>query len=449
MRFARLHLFSIPLAMAVCQSGAARADTVYLKNGNAIEGQVTDNRSTSGEVVIGIGENGMMMLRAGEVDRIEAGAPAATAPSRAAAKDAAAPAPAMERGRVSVTAPAGADWYGDRVYEGVLLPESTDKMIVLEIPGPGKVFIARTPETVVKQLEGAEARPMPAAAGNESEIRTTHRISLKNGRKISGTLVPTSESEPLKLRVGNLGEMRIPRSDVAEKGIEEVQGSIKLPQPAEAEPAAPAAGGAPPAQPGAQGGAQPQAPGTPVDREAMKREIRAEIIRELLDAMIEEKMGTSLESAILEPAESRIPALTNDEIFEIRDAVTDLGRQRSRNRVRAENTLKMMGPATLPFLAEPAKHPFELTRRAVQRIVRDIGDPAGAPLAIAALNDPDEFVRAHAAEALARILPSEIAYDATADEPERLAARLAYEELFREHARARARDAMAKSIVER
>ena len=56
MRFARLHLFSLPLAMAVLQSGPARADTVYLKNGNAIEGQVTDNRATSGEVVIRIGE---------------------------------------------------------------------------------------------------------------------------------------------------------------------------------------------------------------------------------------------------------------------------------------------------------------------------------------------------------------------------------------------------------
>ena len=448
MRFARLHLFSLPLAMAVLQSGSTRADTVYLKNGNAIEGQVTDNRATSGEVVIRIGENGWTMLRAGEVDRIEAGAPSGR-PAPASTKAAAEPAPAMERGRVSVTAPAGADWYGNRVYEGVVLPESTDKMIVLEIPGPGKVFIARTPETVVKQLEGAEARPMPAAAGNESEIRTTHMITLKNGRKIAGTVVPTAETEPLKIRVGNLGEMRIPRSDVAEKGIEEVQGSIKLPQPAEEQPAAPAAGGAPPAQPGAPG-AQGQAPAAPADREAMKREIRAEIIRELLDAMIEEKMGTAVESAAALPSMESMPAnLTNEEIFQIRDAVSELGRQRSRNRVRAENELKMMGKTALPFLAEAAKHPFDLTRRAVQRIVRDIGEPSGAPLAIGALNDPDEQVRMLAGEALDRILPSTIAYDSRMDEAERLAATMAYEELFREYARARARDAIVKSLAER
>jgi len=417
---------------------------VYLKNGNAIEGQVTDNRSTSGEVVIRIGENGMMLLRGGEVDRIEAGAPRAT-PAPAAAKGAAEPAPAMEKGRVSVTAPAGADWYGNRVYEGVLLPESNDKTIVLGVPGPGKVFLARTPETVVKQLEGTEARPMPAAAGNESEIRTTHTITLKNGRKISGTLVPTAESEPLKLRVGNLGEMRIGRNDVAEKGIEEVQGSMKLPRPAEERP--PAAGQPAPAQPAAPG-AQGQAP-APVDREAMKREIRAEIIRELLDAMIEEKMATAVESAALPSTEPMPANMTNEEILQIRDAVTELGRQRSRNRVRAETELKRIGKPALSFLAESAKHPFDLTRRAVQRIVRDIGDASGAPLAIGALNDADEQVRRLAGEALDRILPSQVAYDPRGDEAERLAAQMAYEELFREYARARARDAIVKSLAER
>jgi hypothetical protein len=141
--------------------------------------------------------------------------------------------------------------------------------------------------------------------------------------------------------------------------------------------------------------------------------------------------------------------MTGDEIVQIRDAVTELGRQRSRNRVRAETELKRMGKSALPFLAESAKHPFNLTRRAVQRIVHEIGDPSGAPLAIGALHEADEQVRVLAAGALDRILPSQIAYDPRGDEAERLAAQMAYEELFREYARARARDAIVKSLVER
>ncbi len=85
---------------------------------------------------------------------------------------------------------------------------------------------------------------------------------------------------------------------------------------------------------------------------------------------------------------------------EIRRYVSELSRQRSQNRVRAEAALKRLGPVTLPYLEKAARHPFALTRRAIIRIVAKTGGPEGVKLLRAALKDEDSWVRKLALEAL-------------------------------------------------
>lgn len=87
---------------------------------------------------------------------------------------------------------------------------------------------------------------------------------------------------------------------------------------------------------------------------------------------------------------------------EIRGYVSELSRQRSQNRVRAEAALKRLGPVTIPYLEEAARHPFALTRRAVIRIVAGTKDARGEKLLRAALKDEDSWVRKLAHEALSR-----------------------------------------------
>jgi hypothetical protein len=439
MTFARFRLLALAL-LACAGSTLARealADSVYLTNGARIDGKVTDNRSTSGKVVVHIGDAGYITLRAGQVDRIEmGGAPAAAAP--AAAKDEAKAVPAVEGQRVVVTAPPKADYYGSRTYEGTISPESNDKTLVLEIPGPGKVYIPRGPDTIVTRATETAGAPQPAAATPESrEVRTTHKIHLANGETLQGDLLPSAETEPVKLGVGRLGVLTIPRSKIAPNGIEKADGVIRLPE----EPKAP------------EGGAPEQPPAReplPAEiREEIKRELRSEILREVLDQIIEEKMQELYPAEPLRGADvgGDEEPLENEAILAIQDAVTELGRQRTRNRVRAEDFLVDAGSAALPYLGPAAKHPFPLTRRSVQRIIRDIGDVRGAVLSIPALDDPDPFVRQLAGEALAVLLPSDIAFDPAADPAEIRGAQAAYRALFEETIQQSLREAAASEVA--
>jgi hypothetical protein len=447
MTFARFRLLA--LAVSACAgltvAREAIADSVYLKNGARIDGKVTDNRTTSGKVVVTINETGFVTLRAGEVDRIEMGGGEAAAPAAVAGDDAAKAVRAMEKQRVAVTT-ANGDYYGNRTYEGTLSPESNEKTIVLEVPGPGKVYIPAGAKTVVTRMTAEEeaAMPKPAAATTESrEIPTTYKIHLTNGETLMGDLIPTSDAEPVKLRVGRWGFTAIPRDKIAPNGIEKADGMIRLPE----EPKAPAPGaeGAPPS---AQQG-EPMPPGA---REELKREIRSELLREMLDQMIDEKLqqlypAPPLQGAALEEDGDEEP-LENDTILAIQDAVVELGRQRSTNRTRAERFLSEdAGSAALPYLVLPARHPFALTRRSVQRILRAIGDVRGAPLSIAALSDPDEFVRQLAHEALETLLPSSIAYDASGDAGQIREAQAQYQTLFDDTVRSHVRESVLREVA--
>jgi hypothetical protein len=443
MRFARFRLLA--LAVAACAASTlareALADSVYLKNGARIDGKVTDNRTTSGKVVVVIDETGFITLRAGEVDRIEMGSGVAAAPAATAGEDAAKAVRALEKQRVTVTTPADGDYYGNRTYEGTLSPESNEKTIVLEVPGPGKVYIPAGAETVVTRLtEEAAALQLAAASPDVREVPTTHKVHLLNGETLLGDIVPTGDAEPVKLRVGRFGIITIARAKIAPNGIEKADGVIRLPE----EPKAPPAG--------AEGAAPPPA-GEPMPaelREQLRRELRSELLREVLDQIIDEKIqelypSPPLQGAALEDGDEE--PLENEEILAIQDAVTELGRQRSRNRVRAEDYLAGAGSAALRYLGPAARHPFALTRRSVQRIVRDIGDVRGAALSIPALSDPDPFVRQLAGEALQVILPSDIAYDAAAGEAELRAAQARYRALFEATLRSDVREAVLSEVA--
>ena len=96
-----------------------------------------------------------------------------------------------------------------------------------------------------------------------------------------------------------------------------------------------------------------------------------------------------------EPIDAKLEA-------EILGYISELSRQRSQNRVRAEAALKRLGPVTLPYLEKAAVHPFALTRRAVVRIAAAAGGEASDKLLRAALEDKDEWVRKIAREALGK-----------------------------------------------
>jgi hypothetical protein len=343
----------------------------------------------------------------------------------AAAQDAPKPAaPAEGKSPVIVTLKNGSDYYGPGVYYGWIASKPEDTQIVLILPGGGKLTLPKD-QASVEELRQEPEPPKAEAEGAVKAVPTTHVVHLKNGRKLVGTVVATAESEPLKLRLGNLGVQLLDRKRVEK--VEEAAGSYELPA-AELE-----------IEPGREA-VQPRVPVPPEAIEELKKEIRRQILRELLEGIIDEKVESKIDKAVEKEktfVDAASFALPEDVILDIQFQVRELGRQRNTNRVRAEAALTRHGAAVLPFLSPAASHPFELTRRAVQRIIADIGDVRASPLAIRALNDEDVFVRRLAHDALVKLLGTAVSYDPQGDERARRAAQEKYEELWesvqREH----------------
>ncbi len=118
---------------------------------------------------------------------------------------------------------------------------------------------------------------------------------------------------------------------------------------------------------------------------------------------------------------------------EIQENILDLTRWRSRNRVNAERRLASLGPVVIPFLAQVSRDPFELTRRAVARIIRDIGHPSAIPIAIDLLMDEDNFVRETAAEALRSITGIDLGYQPYASHESRYQAQQRWRQWWEEY----------------
>jgi hypothetical protein len=408
--------FSISIFLSVILTVAlstpsARGDVIHLKNGNRIEGEVLAAGSEggdSGRVTVVIAGAGRMMLRASEVERIEDGeAKPAEAAGGAAGE------------WVAVTLSRGASFYGPGAIYGTVSSESDDRTLVLAIPDVGKVRIPKDAVASTVKIEAPAEAEAPAEEPREFE--TTHVVYLKNGRRLTGNLMPGDEGAPVRLLVGNLGVVEVPRHSL-ERIVEE-KGTTRLPEPP------PPAEATPPEAP-------PGTAETPEAQERLREELRKEILNELLESLLEERLGTAggrgrtLESA---HRSALVEGLTGEEVLRIQELVKELGRQRNQNRVRAERQLEELGSPVLPFLGAAAHHPLDLTRRAVQRLVRGIGDVRGAPLAIEALEDADVMVRELAHEALETLLPEvRIAFDAEGAPRKRLEAVNAYWEHWAE-----------------
>jgi len=421
MKFSRNVVIPVGLTFALAvalELKPGSADTVYLTNGYTIEGKVTDNREQNGKVRVEFGEVGYSILHGSDVAKIVVGEP----------KQAETPE------YVTVKVRKGADYYGKTSYTGILSPQSDDETVVLEIPGAGKIFIPR---------EGTEiAEPDPSArigdtepAAAERVIQTTHQILLTNGNTLLGDLIATPESEPVKLAVGQLGVITIARDTILPDGIKNLAGAIKLP-PEPEEPAADETHGE-----------------MPVDedlRQQLLDQLRAELLGELIDQIIGEKVDHAIESAGLwEVGPGDRVDLTLDEIQQIQFYVSNLSRQRPRERVWGEKQLKRVGSVALPFLQSVVDHPLRLVRRGVQRLIAHYGDLRGAPMSIRALNDPDHFVREIAGKALADLLPeSGVEYNPRARESTRVKAQEQYAEYWAQLAVDLGREAVYEKLTQ-
>ena len=359
------------------------ADTVLLKNGSRISGTIeSDERDRRGSIILRINQSGHIILRYSEITSIEKGDGNT--------------APASNGGFVEVELKKGNAFYGSGSYFGRISSASTDKELVLDVPSAGTIRIPRSAVKSIAQVPDSDSSLVPIAARNDGGaprrqiIETTHAVYLRNGRKLTGALMSTAQSEPLKLRVGDLGVMILNRADVLY--VEEEAGVIEI------------GGNSTAGEATSNAETDDTEAGNVSDLDTLKAQLKEEILRELLEQMVESKLDATLQAERVGRRATLSP-LSSNELLQVQDSVRELGRNRTRNRVRAERKLKSYGKTALSYLRPAVHHPFNLTRRAAQRVVRDIGSPEGALLAMDGLVDPDREVRQLAIESLRKILP--------------------------------------------
>ncbi|MEM7233197.1 MAG: hypothetical protein AAF517_13560 [Planctomycetota bacterium] len=361
----------------VWRTPTTHADSVVLKNGSTLHGKATKKGDI---VVIDFGAAGSLKIPARNVLRIEENKLNDFERKASATKPAATTKPVLVTLKDKKKSS----------YVGYVVPSSDERILVLDIPGAGKIRVRRAD---IDKMEDVEpAKPIPAIEGSENKIKTTHLITLKNGSKVRGNVIESSEDGPLKLQIGRMGTTLIRMSDIA--NIERVDGSIDV-------------------EPAATEKVEPKTPGDKVD--SVKKDLRDEVLQELLERLINRRIDDAINDGKFDLSLNSISAENSaEEIVDMRFFTRELTRQRNINRVRAESRLKKFGYRALPFLASTAKHPFQLTRRATMRLVEEAGDLRGAPLAIHALTDSDFFVRKHAYSALEKILETGIALNPAA-----------------------------------
>lgn len=210
-------------------------------------------------------------------------------------------------------------------------------------------------------------------------IKTSHIFVLNNGAQIQGNLSSESNDDEVVIELAGHGVVRLARASI--QSIDVKAGSVTLPD------AAPAA----------------QDPA------------------EILSAEPKPAIVTRAERAREQAALARARELR----VQINFQISELNRQRARNRWRAESHLIAIGEPAVPFLIEAATHSNENVRRAVFRIFLALGDERAIPVAVSALTDSDIFVRENAIELLRDLTAVRLPYraDATPRELERAAAR--------------------------
>ena len=415
-----LALLSLP------RQQSADADTIQLKNGATIYGKLVrangaDLRSDQAKIVF---QNGSSLT-----------VPASTIESVVEneldqfvrAREKVGLVTIADRQALLVTTKESERFYGAKTYIGWESADSNDKTLVLDLRGGGELRLPRTEVASSDPISQEDAGIRPAIA-ESTRIPTTHRVTLENGRTLIGNLIETPEEEPLELRLGNLGSLHFARADVT--SVEAVEDVYELPAATAAIEAATGPDEAEGTTGPAEGTTDSEIPAETIDelRKELRREILHEILDELLGEKIDDAVGQVIDAQQLRRLGRQTAELEPERILEIQYLVRELMRHRTKNRVRAEVKLLAMGAEVVPYLEVAASHPFELTRRAVQRILRDTGAVEGTPLAIEALNDSDYHVRDLAQQALRRLLSVRIAYAPDGHEAARKRAQSAYEE---------------------
>ncbi|HLU48660.1 MAG TPA: HEAT repeat domain-containing protein [Planctomycetota bacterium] len=416
---------AVALGLAV---SSAFADTIILKNGNKIHGRTTIE---NGIVRVDFGEQGRMSMPASEVRQIIEDDSNAFADTGEAAI-----VPAAAGDLIVVRLKEGADRFGRGVYLGWSVAGTDDRVLRLSLPEGGTMEILRSSIASIEPVEEAsqhsdlthlvtpfidrggdrsvageaaggategDEEALPAVPGDEgaageaqspeaqdggdeqaaveqvTKFTTRHKILLENGRILRGTVIERPESGPVLIEVGNLGVFQLRPGQIA--SIEDEVATVEIISTTEEMPAEPTRATAPLSE--------------------LRSQIRDQVLRDLLGSLLDEAIDDRMRTR----AELDIEGIEvgNDLAAEILYWVRELGRQRNQNRARAERHLKAYGAAVLPFLGAAVNHPFELTRRAAMRIIRDVGDVRGAPYALKLLDDDDPWVRRLAYEALATL----------------------------------------------
>lgn len=215
---------------------------------------------------------------------------------------------------------------------------------------------------------GLLGTPVWSQESGESKLETTHAVFFENGRVLRGNLSDESTEDVVVLSFGEIGTMRIDRAQVKEIRVEAGSIVTDYPEP----PARPERDEPDPTLEG------PKQPETPLD----------------------------------------IPEPEVDPILQARidDAIRELGRWRTQNRVRAERRLTDIGREAVEALIPVAEsHPFDLTRRAAFRVLLSVKDERAIPTALDALDDPDRFIRGYAVELLRTLMNRQFGFDPEAD----------------------------------
>ncbi|MGE3163720.1 MAG: hypothetical protein AB7O52_02335 [Planctomycetota bacterium] len=137
------------------------------------------------------------------------------------------------------------------------------------------------------------------------------------------------------------------------------------------------------------------------------------------------KPKTSDEAATADAATTVVNAdLTEEEKKELGELTFELTRQDARKRTRAERKLLDYGPKAIPSLLPIAKNESDWTRAAVFRIFKANGEFEVTEACVAALLDPNRWVRKLAWETLLRVSGRDyyFPWDDAASEAERVSA---------------------------
>ena len=226
-----------------------------------------------------------------------------------------------------------------------------------------------------------------AAAASSPSLVRGDTVYLKNGAWIDGRVRARSE-KVLEIEIGKIGRMEIAVEDIheieknsrtgeeyAQKELAELK-RLGLVKDSNAEEK-PAASTTSEEKEGAEGEEAKEAKTPPQSRDVEKPE------------------GPPIDPALKQ---------------RIEELVSDLERQKSQYRVRAERHLKAIGPPAIPFLIPLAKSNSELTRVAVMRLFHEMGDESVIETCIEALTDSNEFVRDFAGKTLERVTHEDFGY---------------------------------------